>query len=323
MKIAFRLDAPVLILIILLSACSGGSDDTPGAPTAQATQVVQPSPTSTTPPSPIPTSTPAEDTVLSVLTDRTLEDLMIPVGTTIIWSNEDSEFHTITSGSRDNHGELWDSGIMDTGISFSFTFDEAGVFPYLCTIHPIEMVGTITVVGDEATLVPTMEPTATATALVATVTAATPTSTSVSVGAATPTVTAVALPTATATVEATSTVEVLVPTPTATSTAAATATATATMAATAAPPSDITSEILNFRLQDLNVADGTTVTWVNLDRAPHTSTSGVSPTQSGTWNSAFLDQGQEFSFTFNQAGTFPYFCRVHPSMTGTVTVTPN
>jgi hypothetical protein len=38
------------------------------------------------------------------------------------------------------------------------------------------------------------------------------------------------------------------------------------------------------------------------------------------WDSSVLTQGQTFSFTFTQAGTFPYFCEVHPNMTATIAV---
>ena len=62
--------------------------------------------------------------------------------------------------------------------------------------------------------------------------------------------------------------------------------------------------------------------WVQQAPVPHTTTSGTPPDSlSGVWNSEFLYQGQTFTFTFTKVGTFPYFCRVHPSMTATVTVT--
>lgn len=67
----------------------------------------------------------------------------------------------------------------------------------------------------------------------------------------------------------------------------------------------------------LVVSVGTTVTWTNNDSAPHT----VSST-TGVFESGNLNQGQTFSFTFDQAGTFPYFCRIHgaASMSGVIQV---
>ena len=64
------------------------------------------------------------------------------------------------------------------------------------------------------------------------------------------------------------------------------------------------------------------MTWVQQDETTHTTTSGTPPNAlSGVWDSGFLTQGQAYTFTFTKAGTFPYFCAVHPSMTATVTVT--
>ena len=70
-----------------------------------------------------------------------------------------------------------------------------------------------------------------------------------------------------------------------------------------------------FAPDDLTIAAGTTVTWINTDSVSHTSTSD------GTgWNSATLEPGGRFAFTFQTAGTFPYHCVIHPGMVGTVVV---
>jgi hypothetical protein len=66
---------------------------------------------------------------------------------------------------------------------------------------------------------------------------------------------------------------------------------------------------------------GTTIIWENQDAAPHTSTSGVSPNKDGIWDSGILNKGQTFELTFQDAGSFAYFCTVHPSMTATISVT--
>jgi glucose/arabinose dehydrogenase/plastocyanin len=68
----------------------------------------------------------------------------------------------------------------------------------------------------------------------------------------------------------------------------------------------------------INVGD--TVTWRQLDFLEHTSTSGSGGTPNGIWDSPFLNRGESFTHTFTTAGTFPYFCRPHTFMTGTVTV---
>ena len=66
---------------------------------------------------------------------------------------------------------------------------------------------------------------------------------------------------------------------------------------------------------DANIAVGETVTWTNTDSVAHTSTSDA-----GAWNSGTVSPGGRFSFTFQNAGTFPYHCTIHPGMVGTVVV---
>ena len=70
-----------------------------------------------------------------------------------------------------------------------------------------------------------------------------------------------------------------------------------------------------FGPQTLTVAVGSTVTWVNRDDIPHTVVSN-----DGVFKSKVLDTDDKFSYTFSKAGTFPYFCSIHPKMTGKVVV---
>ena len=65
----------------------------------------------------------------------------------------------------------------------------------------------------------------------------------------------------------------------------------------------------------LMVAVGTTVTWTNRDDIPHTV---VSP--DGVFKSKVLDTDEKFSFTFSKAGTYPYFCSIHPKMAGKIII---
>jgi plastocyanin len=67
----------------------------------------------------------------------------------------------------------------------------------------------------------------------------------------------------------------------------------------------------------LTVPVGTTVTWINHDDIPHTV---VSTNDAKTFKSKVLDTDEKFSFTFSKAGTYPYFCSIHPKMTGKVIV---
>jgi len=74
--------------------------------------------------------------------------------------------------------------------------------------------------------------------------------------------------------------------------------------------------IQNIKHQNLTVKVGTTVEWTNKDGVPHTVTE-----QGRKFKSGFLNQGQTFKFTFQEAGTVNYFCEVHPDvMKATVVV---
>jgi amicyanin len=84
-----------------------------------------------------------------------------------------------------------------------------------------------------------------------------------------------------------------------------------------AAPAAVAVKIDNFKFgpEDLTVAVGTTVTWTNRDDIPHTVVSTT-----GAFKSKVLDTDEKFSFTFTKAGTYDYFCSVHPKMTGKVIV---
>jgi len=73
--------------------------------------------------------------------------------------------------------------------------------------------------------------------------------------------------------------------------------------------------------QDITINTGDTVKWDNVDTAAHTVTGG-SPADgpSGVFDSSLLMAGLDYSFTFNDAGNYDYFCMVHPWMVGSVTV---
>ena len=73
----------------------------------------------------------------------------------------------------------------------------------------------------------------------------------------------------------------------------------------------------SFGPATLTVPVGTTVTWINRDDIPHTVVSSDDPK---AFKSKVLDTDDKFSFTFTKAGTYPYFCSIHPKMTGKVIV---
>ncbi|MCS6902922.1 MAG: cupredoxin family copper-binding protein, partial [Candidatus Bipolaricaulota bacterium] len=71
----------------------------------------------------------------------------------------------------------------------------------------------------------------------------------------------------------------------------------------------------SFNPATVNITPGTTVTWVNEDSIAHTVTS-----RDGLFDSPTLSRGQRFSYKFDRAGTYGYFCKLHPAMVGQVVV---
>jgi plastocyanin len=98
-------------------------------------------------------------------------------------------------------------------------------------------------------------------------------------------------------------------------------------AATNGPPQPgagnaVTIADFSFAPAALTVSVGTSVTWTNNGPTGHTVTANDGSFDSDTaGNNTPIDAGKTFSHTFATAGTFAYHCKIHSSMTGTVTVT--
>jgi plastocyanin len=90
----------------------------------------------------------------TTLTDTAVDPnpIEITVGQTVVWTNDDTAFHTVTSGlfGAADAGQLFDSGLAgptaltSKGTTFEHTFDTAGEYDYHCTLHPL-MTGEIIV----------------------------------------------------------------------------------------------------------------------------------------------------------------------------------
>jgi plastocyanin len=84
-------------------------------------------------------------------------------------------------------------------------------------------------------------------------------------------------------------------------------------------PSGANAEVkidnFSFGPQTVTVPVGATVTWTNRDDIPHTVVS-----TDGVFKSKVRDTDEKFSYTFSKAGTYSYFCSIHPKMTGKVVV---
>lgn len=84
-----------------------------------------------------PTDTQGPNDVWMEASSFNVANLEIEAGITVTWTNKSSMDHTVTSGSRGDAdaGELFSSGSIAPGGTFSFTFEDAGSFAYFCEFH--------------------------------------------------------------------------------------------------------------------------------------------------------------------------------------------
>jgi len=68
-------------------------------------------------------------------------EITVPAGTTVTWTNNDPVAHTVT-----DVNQAWDSGLFESGATFSKTFTEPGEYSYYCIPHPT-MIGKVVVTG--------------------------------------------------------------------------------------------------------------------------------------------------------------------------------
>jgi plastocyanin len=88
-----------------------------------------------------------------------------------------------------------------------------------------------------------------------------------------------------------------------------------TSSSSAAPAVEVKIDNFSFAPQEIHVKSGTAVTWTNHDDIPHTVTSVDS-----IFKSKALDTDDKFTTTLSKAGTYSYFCSIHPKMTGKIVV---
>jgi amicyanin len=82
-----------------------------------------------------------------------------------------------------------------------------------------------------------------------------------------------------------------------------------------AADAEVTIDNFTFSPQTLTIKAGTKVTWTNRDDIPHTVASTTK-----AFKSPALDTDDSYSFAFTTAGSYEYFCSLHPHMTGTIVV---
>jgi plastocyanin len=211
--------------------------------------------------------------------------LTVNQGVGVQWTNEDNVPHTVTSKQE----ALFDSSIINTGATW--LLDTAALDPaeyeYYCSVHP-HMVATLTVAGEGAA---PAEGAGNATA---------PAAPSNQSGAGNQS-----------------------------SAGNETAAAPATGGATVTTVSIVVGASVPtngefYDPESVETTVGSMVTWNNDDSVPHTVTSGVvednSPALDGQFDSGIMNAGDSFPFVFDAAGEYPYYCLLHPYMTGQVTV---
>lgn len=137
-----------LPLLLTLAACASSApepvvtDEPATATRISPTETVEPPaateqpPTATTVPTHEPSSTESTgdgslaEEVIVIDSSYRLKVITVPVGTTVTWEYDATLPHTVTSDTN-----VFNSGTMSEGDTFSFTFTEEGVFPYFCRFH--------------------------------------------------------------------------------------------------------------------------------------------------------------------------------------------
>ena len=93
-----------------------------------------------------------------------------------------------------------------------------------------------------------------------------------------------------------------------------------TPASTTGALANVSIKAFKFTPDALTVPIGSTVTWVNDEDSLHTVTAGTPDERTGLFDSGEIDTGESLEFTFDEPGTYAYFCDRHEFMTGAVEV---
>lgn len=223
------------------------------------------------------------------------DPITINQGDGVQWTNEDNAPHTVTSRQEG----VFDSSLINPADTWLLNSAEIAPaeYEYYCTLHPF-MVATLVVSDGAATSSQSSE-------------------------------------------NATTTQGAAVNNQSGTSannTSAGNNTTTAAAAATISSPSPASGSVATVSIivgasvptngqfyepNNVETTVGSMVTWVNDDTAPHTVTSGIvennRPTPDESFDSGIMNPGDSFPFVLDKAGEYPYYCTIHPWMTGKVT----
>lgn len=226
--------------------------------------------------------------------------LEINVGDTVMWSNDDTAAHTVTSGTPDGIDGVFDSGLFMSGNTFGYTFDKAGTYPYFCMVHPW-MIGQIGVNEFEEMYVnPIAEPAPVEEPVEEPIVEPVEEPASVEEPITEPVEEPVAEPTPEPTEKRAAPVEV-------------------TMAkGSSAPGCESTNEC--YLPYAVEIYSGEPVVWINADSAAHTVTSGPPAAHDGLFDSGMIIPNEKWDHVFTDVGEYDYYCMLHPWMTGKVIV---
>jgi plastocyanin len=218
----------------------------------------------------------------------------VPLGNIIEWTNNDDVAHTVTSAA--DAGATFDSSLISAGATYQLDTSklQPGTYDYMCIVHPW-MTASFEIIQESGER------------LAEGATATDPNS----VPEVIEEIPVVEEPIVEEPVD-----EVPVEEPAETPSQVPGVISIPAGAST--PGCETTNEC--FVPSAVTIPVGTTITWSNDDTAAHTVTSGKDVTPDGVFDSSLFMAGKTFSHTFDSAGEYPYYCAVHPWMTGTVTV---
>jgi len=221
------------------------------------------------------------------------DSLEIQAGDTVLWRNDDTAAHTVTSGtSSDGADGIFDSGLFMAGNAFDYQFDDVGTFAYFCMVHPW-MTGEIIVHEkfNELNGIAVGEPNPSTPEIVE----------SPPVAEDTPVKPETPVEPESAPMEKRSgPFEVSIAN------------------GASAPGCESTNSC--YLPYEANIYSGESVMWTNSDTAAHTVTSGLPGAPDDKFDSGMMVPNNTWQFMFSDSGEYPYYCMLHPWMTGKVIV---
>jgi plastocyanin len=236
----------------------------------------------------------------------------VPLGNIIEWTNNDDVSHTVTSSA--DAGNTFDSGLLSAGATYRLDTAklQPGTYDYMCIVHPW-MTASFVLGGDMAS----------GERLTEDATATEPNSVPPEEMPTHPGVETEEPPVGEQVEESEMPAEEPAPQVAPleepeTHAEEPTASTISIAAGASTPGCEQTNEC--FNPSSISIPVGSTITWTNDDSAAHTVTSGKDATPDGVFDSGLFMAGKTFSHKFESAGQYPYYCLVHPWMTGTVTV---